>query len=149
MSSRRRYPDTEPQQQTAGAQRMPQKRLQASAEKETYFFVKRKSTALWKNKIEKTKAFTVTVDEEMEAADRAIAGERKLCVCLSALSIFSWRGGASVVLEDRDVHSTGQTRDENWSPQRGPENWCIRHEIWNWNLGLSGKFWKQLGWIKH
>jgi len=93
MSSRRRYPDTEPQQQTAGAQRMPQKRLQASAEKETYFFVKRKSTALWKNKIEKTKAFTVTVDEEMEAADRAIAGERKLCVCLSALSIFSWRGG--------------------------------------------------------
>lgn len=37
----------------------------------------------------------MTVDEEMEAADRAIAGERKLCVCLSALNIFSWRGRRS------------------------------------------------------
>lgn len=32
--SRRRYPDTEPQPQTVGAQRIPQKQLQASAEKE-------------------------------------------------------------------------------------------------------------------
>lgn len=68
-----------------------------------------------KNEKEKTKAFTVTVDEEMEAADRAIAGGRNsLCVsvCLEHLSVT----GASVVLVDRDVHSTGQTRDENWSP---------------------------------